>query len=90
MNRFITASIVVLVFGALTPVFAPLSESLSAQSGETANPDSLALHEQAKDSQARFERFREERIPPELPGFGRGCDDLVGRFCLRFEDGETE
>ena len=90
MNRFITASIVVLVFGALTPVFAPLSKSLSAQSGETANPDSLALHEQAKDSQARFERFREERIPPELPGFGRGCDDLVGRFCLRFEDGETE
>ena len=45
---------------------------------------------QAKEAQARFERFREDRIPPELGGFGGGCDELVGRFCLRFESGEDE
>ena len=62
----------------------------SALAAQSANPDSLSLHEEAKEIQARFERFREERIPPELAGYGRGCDDIVGRFCLRFEDGEDE
>ncbi len=70
------------VFG-VAPAFA-------AESQDASNPDSVALHEEAKEVQARFERFREERIPPELGGFGRGCDEIVGRFCLRFEDGEDE
>ena len=64
--------------------------ALAAQDRDAANPDSVSLHEQAKEVQARFERFREERIPPELAGYGRGCDEIVGRFCLRFEDGEDE
>ena len=64
--------------------------SLAAQDRDASNPDSVALHEEAKEIQARFERFREERIPPELGGFGRGCDEIVGRFCLRFESGEDE
>ncbi len=70
------------VFG-VAPAFA-------AESQDASNPDSVALHEEAKEVQARFERFREERIPPELAGYGRGCDEIVGRFCLRFEDGEDE
>ena len=90
MKRFITPPIAVLFFGAVAAVFAPLPERLSAQGGDAANPDSVALHEQAKEAQARFERFREERIPPELARFARGCDDIIGRFCLRFEDGEDE
>jgi len=64
--------------------------ALAAQSRDAANPDSLALLAEAKEVQARFERFREERIPPELAGFGGGCDEIVGRFCLRFEGGEDE
>ena len=64
--------------------------ALAAQDRDAANPDSVSLHERAKEVQARFERFREERIPPELAGYGRGCDEIVGRFCLRFEDGEDE
>ena len=74
----------------MAALFARPPEHLSAQGGDAENPDSVALHEEAKDSQARFERFREERIPPELAGFARGCDDIIGRFCLRFEDGEDE
>ena len=64
--------------------------ALAAQDRDAANPDSVSLHERAKEVQARFERFREERIPPELAGYGRGCDEIVGRFCLRFEEGEDE
>ena len=76
----------------LAAAFAVLAAApaLAAQSLDTSNPDSVALHEEAKEAQARFERFREERIPPELAGYGGGCDEIVGRFCLRFEDGEDE
>ena len=60
-------------------------------SGQESNPDSLKLLAKAKDVQAKFERYREQRIPPELPTYGgRGCDDLVGRFCLRFGNGEDD
>ncbi len=63
----------------------------SSLSGQEANPDSLDLLAKAKDVQARFERYREQRIPPELATYGgRGCDDLVGRFCLRFGNGEDD
>ena len=66
------------------------ASALAAQDRDGPNPDSVALHEEAKEAQARFERFREDRIPPELAGFGGRCDELIGRFCLRFEDGEDE
>ena len=61
---------------------------------QVSEADSLELLAKAKDVQTRFERYREERIPPELGTGGRGCDDLVGRFCLRFggedDDGEWQ
>lgn len=57
--------------------------------GQVSEADSLELLAKAKDVQTRFERFREERIPPELGSGGRGCDDLVGRFCLRFGGDES-
>ena len=63
---------------------------IAAQDRNEPNPDSVSLLRDAKDSQRRFERFREERIPPELGSGGRGCDDIIGRFCLRFESGEDE
>ncbi len=88
-----TASTVLAVTSAVlavTPTVLAAAPALAAQDRDASNPDSVALHEEAKEVQARFERFREERIPPELGGFGRGCDEIVGRFCLRFESGEDE
>ena len=79
-----------LILPAAVSAILAAAPALAAQNRDTSNPDSVALHREAKDIQARFERFREERIPPELGGFGRGCDEIVGRFCLRFEDGEDE
>jgi hypothetical protein len=72
------------------PAAIAASYGLALQNGDGANPDSVSLLEEAKEAQARFERFREERIPPELGTGGGGCDELVGRFCLRFEGGEDE
>ncbi len=51
--------------------------------------DSVALLEEAKRVQREFERFREQRLPPEWSGFGGRCDALVGRMCLRHGDGEA-
>ena len=87
MLGFVRTQPKLILLAAASAVLAP---ALAAQSRDTSNPDSVALHEEAKEVQARFERFREERIPPELAGYGRGCDEIVGRFCLRFEDGEDE
>ena len=75
----------------LTAVLAGLvSATPLGLSGQEVNPDSLDLLEKAREAQARFERYREQRIPPELGGFGGGCDDIIGRFCLRFGNGEDE
>ena len=85
MIRFSTPRPALLLFGSLVGLAG--SGDLF---GQDANPDSLDLLARAKDAQARFERYREQRIPPELAGYGGGCDDLVGRFCLRFGNGEDE
>jgi tetratricopeptide (TPR) repeat protein len=75
-----------LLLGALLVFGAPLT----AQQSEA---DSVKLHEQAKELQIKFEAYREQRMIPELPelGGGGGCDDIVGRMCLRYgrnEDSE--
>ena len=62
--------------------------ALWAQDGAEADSlpaDSAALHERAREVQANFERYREARIPPSPVGPGGGCDERVGRFCLRHE-----
>ena len=51
--------------------------------------DAEVVREAARRAQAALENFRESRIPPELPGRARGCDENVGRMCFRFEDEET-
>lgn len=55
----------------------------------SAEPDSAALLVEAREAQADFEHFREQRIPPERRRGGR-CDDIIGRMCLRFDDDGTE
>lgn len=53
-----------------------------------AEPDSAALHDRARDAQARFERRRRNALPRTSgSGGGGSCDEVVGRFCLRFGGG---
>jgi hypothetical protein len=46
--------------------------------------DSIRLHRAARDAQARFERIRVQHAPWSQWPSGGPCDEVVGRFCLRF------
>ena len=66
-----------------------LPQSTRPLVGQYAPPsvaDFLDFLEAAKDVQARYERYREQRTPPDLADLSRRCDDIVGRFCSRFPD----
>jgi len=55
--------------------------------------DSVDLHEEAKALQRGFESYREQRMIPRLPDLTNagGCDDLVGRLCIRYgRNGDRE
>ena len=62
------------------------SRDVAAQYAPPTVADSLELLGDAKDVQARFERYREQRTPPDLADVSFRCDDIVGRFCSRFPD----
>ena len=62
------------------------ARALSGQHAVLSVPDSLELLEEAKDVQARYERYREQRTTPDLADLSRRCDDIVGRYCFRFPD----
>ena len=64
------------------------SPALSEQYAPPSVADSLEFLEDAKEIQARYERYREQRTPPDLADLTRRCDDIVGRFCFRFPDHE--
>ena len=88
MTRSTTPLRALVLFAILAGLLPAASSRLS---GQEVNPDSLDLLADAKEVQAKFERYREQRIPPELATYGGGgCDDLVGRFCLRFGNGEDD
>lgn len=55
---------------------------------QVSEEDSVDLHERARRSQADFER-RRRRALPRTGGSGTfsSCDEVVGRFCLRFQEG---
>ena len=62
------------------------AQSLSGQLAGPSVADSLELVEEAKDVQARYERYREQRTPPALADLTSRCDEIVGRYCFRFPD----
>ena len=64
----------------------PPAQALSGQFAATSVSDSLELVAEAKDIQARYERYREQRTPPDLADVTRRCDEIVGRYCFRFPD----
>lgn len=51
--------------------------------------DSLRVLARSRTAQAGFERFRYLRLPRTLPRGGGGCDEVIGRFCIWFEDDPT-
>ena len=67
----------------------PLPARAAQEEAGASEADSIGLLEDAKEEQKKFERFREQRLPPEWSGFGGRCDALVGRMCLRHGDGEA-
>jgi len=62
------------ILAAPLPVAAQLSEA-----------DSLSQLDKARDVQARYERYREQRTPPDMATLSVRCDDVVGRYCFHFE-----
>ena len=82
MIRFTTLASSLILFGALTLP----ARALAAQGAPRSVADSLDLLAEAKDVQARYERYREQRTPPDLADLSRRCDEIVGRYCFRFPD----
>jgi len=76
----------VLLFLAVPPP--PLQAQ--GRGGDELPTDSAALREMAEEAQTNFERYREARIPPAMQGIRTpGCDEMVGRFCLRHQGDDT-
>ena len=78
----VPVSVWLMLIGALALSVRSLSGQLTAPSVS----DSLELVAEAKDVQARYERYREQRTPPALADVTRRCDEIVGRYCFRFPD----
>jgi hypothetical protein len=68
-------------------VHALLSIGLLAQLGAALPADSVErLGNRARSAEARFERLSRQLAPLAWSGFsGYDCDEIVGRFCLRFD-----
>lgn len=50
--------------------------------------DSAEVEERARQAQRRFEARRVRLLPPSYEGLGGRCDEVVGRICIRFGEGE--
>ncbi|MDX1568113.1 MAG: hypothetical protein R3223_09960, partial [Longimicrobiales bacterium] len=57
--------------------------------GDPLPSDSTELRERAHEIQARFEAYRESRIPPSTVTGRSSCDERIGRFCLRHDGDEA-
>jgi hypothetical protein len=64
---------------------------LSAQVGVALPQQDIdRLRSAARTAEARFERLARAMAPHSWGGFdGRNCDEIVGRFCLRFDSTTT-
>lgn len=64
-----------------------LSLGLLAQLGAALPPDSVeSLRDRARDAESRYERLSRRLAPLSWSGGGGSeCDEIVGRFCLRFD-----
>ncbi|TVR57572.1 MAG: tetratricopeptide repeat protein [Gemmatimonadales bacterium] len=58
--------------------------AVSSPADQLLASDSTQLHRDARNAQARFERIRVQHAPWSNWPSGGPCDEVVGRFCLRF------
>ncbi|HUF76480.1 MAG TPA: hypothetical protein VMM35_09385 [Longimicrobiales bacterium] len=79
------------VLGCLAGAWVPAS----AQVGAVAGTDTAAIvvdpgdvRGSARSAQARFERLRERHLPLTFSSGGGDCDEVVGRFCTWYGEGE--
>jgi hypothetical protein len=64
--------------------------AVAAQAGVAQPPDVDRLRAAARTAEARFERLTRSMAPQSWGGYdGRTCDEIVGRFCLRFDSTTT-
>ena len=67
-----------------------LAKTTFAQNQSGITPDSSALHQKAKNLQARFERSRNNLITPQFSRLRLSCDEIIGRFCFRHENWDED
>ena len=68
-----------------------IAPGAAAQAGDRDDSaDSVRIHEAARKAQAKFERTRQHRLPWSRDGGGGGCDEYVGRYCVRHDRGDDE
>ncbi len=53
------------------------AQALTGQFAAPVASDSLEFLEEARDVQARYERYREQRTPPDLADVTARCDEIV-------------
>ncbi len=66
---------------------------LAVQSGPAGlSPDTVAvLRKEARRAEYRYERLLRALAPQALGGdYGTDCDEVVGRFCLRYSDDDAD
>lgn len=61
-----------------------------ASAAQTQAVDSLSQNARARRAQEEFERLRAAHAPLHQGGGAGGCDEVVGRFCLRYLSGLPE
>lgn len=93
--RSLTAALAVLALAApLQAQHSPLRAASDAPrvTARQQRADSIRALRQARGAQAEFERMRTRHLPwsnDRSPGAGR-CDEVIGRFCIWYDESETE
>jgi len=67
-------------------IHAVIAGALLLQAGGSLPADSIeSLARRARTAESRFERLSRSLAPPTFSSGGGRCDEIVGRFCLRFD-----
>jgi hypothetical protein len=60
------------------------------QAGDPAAAEVEAIRKDARNAEATFERLARQLAPLKYSGMdGTRCDEIVGRFCIRYDDADV-
>ena len=62
--------------------------AMSAAQSLADTMDMVAVTSSARKAQANFERQRIGYLPVNYDGFGGDCDEVIGRICTTYSEGE--